>query len=109
MDEAGREARELLLRRRRQLVDLYGSAESAERGLREARNPDWVDQASEEGTAQVLERLSEREHAELGEIDAALARIEQGVYGVCQECGGPIEGGRLRVMPEARRCVACSS
>lgn len=109
MDDTAREARELLLRRRRRLVVLYGSAESAERGLREARNPDWVDQASEEGTARVLERLSERERAELGEIDAALARIERGAYGVCQECGGPIDRGRLRVVPEARQCVACSS
>ncbi len=45
---------------------------------------------------------------ELAEIDAALSRIEEGRYGVCQTCGGPMGLHRLRAIPEARYCVACS-
>jgi len=108
MDEAAREARETLLRRRHRLVRLQGGAESQGRELREARSPDWVDQASDEGAARLLDDLTERERAEVAEIDAALARIERGTYGVCLSCGGPLERGRLRAIPEARLCLACS-
>ena len=108
MDDTAREAKELLLRKRRRLVELCGTAENEQRGLREKRSADWVDQASEEGAALLLERLSERDREMLGEIDAALARIERGSYGACQECGGAIERGRLQAVPEARLCLACS-
>ncbi len=50
---------------------------------------------------------SEAQH-ELVEIDAALARIEDGTYGTCEICGGAIGRDRLRALPEIRRCVACS-
>jgi RNA polymerase-binding transcription factor DksA len=51
---------------------------------------------------------SEAQH-ELVEIDAALARIEDGTYGTCEICGGAIGRDRLRALPEVRRCVSCSS
>jgi DnaK suppressor protein len=108
MDEAAREARETLLRRRHRLVHLQGEAESEERDLREGRSPDWVDQASDEGAVRLLAELTERERSEVAEIDAALARIEGGSYGVCLSCGGPVERARLRAIPEARLCLACS-
>lgn len=43
----------------------------------------------------------------LREIDAALARMDRGSYGLCQRCGGPIEGARLRVLPYASLCLEC--
>ena len=108
MDEVAREARETLLRRRLRLVRLQGEADSEGRGLREGRSPDWVDQASDQEAAQLLEDLTERERAEVAEIDAALARIERGTYGTCPSCGGPVERRRLEAIPEARLCLACS-
>lgn len=45
---------------------------------------------------------------DLAEIEQALLRIELGVYGQCEECGGAIGRQRLRAMPEARRCIACT-
>jgi DnaK suppressor protein len=39
------------------------------------------------------------------EIDDALLRIERGEYGVCEECGNPIEPERLEVQPAARLCA----
>jgi RNA polymerase-binding transcription factor len=43
----------------------------------------------------------------LARIDAALARLDAGMYGDCLECGAEISGQRLRALPFAVRCVAC--
>jgi DnaK suppressor protein len=51
--------------------------------------------------------LGERETAELAAIDAALARIEAGIYGLCTDCGVTIPAARLQASPEAWRCIAC--
>jgi DnaK suppressor protein len=41
------------------------------------------------------------------QVKAALARIDDGSYGVCVDCGQPISEARLQVRPEAARCVEC--
>lgn len=41
----------------------------------------------------------------LADIDAALGRIEDGTYGVCEVCGKPIGADRLRVIAWARFCI----
>lgn len=45
----------------------------------------------------------------LAEIDAALARLDTGSYGVCERCDGPIGEGRLEARPVARLCITCAS
>jgi DnaK suppressor protein len=40
-------------------------------------------------------------------VTEALGRIDNGVYGVCADCGAPIPDGRLDARPEAVRCVGC--
>jgi RNA polymerase-binding transcription factor DksA len=45
----------------------------------------------------------------LQDIDAALGKIEQGTYGLCESCGRPIAEARLEAMPAARLCIACAS
>ncbi len=52
--------------------------------------------------------LQERERARLAGILAALERIEEGSYGTCQDCEGPIPHGRLLVYPEAATCAGCA-
>lgn len=51
--------------------------------------------------------LHGRAHAHRDAVDAALLRLADGTYGRCSECGGQIPFGRLIVMPESERCVAC--
>ena len=46
--------------------------------------------------------------AELTEVEAALLRIDQGQFGSCERCGGPIGRLRLLALPEARRCSSCA-
>jgi RNA polymerase-binding transcription factor DksA len=43
------------------------------------------------------------------EIDEALERIENGTFGICEECGCVLRKGRLAAMPHARLCVRCAS
>ena len=43
------------------------------------------------------------------EIEAALARIDGGAYGVCSECGYAIPYERLEVVPATQRCVCCQA
>ena len=45
----------------------------------------------------------------LTDIDAALAKFDDGNYGVCESCGGPISEARLEAMPAARLCITCAS
>ncbi|MGH7268624.1 MAG: TraR/DksA family transcriptional regulator [Candidatus Rokuibacteriota bacterium] len=54
-------------------------------------------------------RLATRERltARIERLRAALARLERGEYGRCVECGQPIGGPRLAVLPEVERCVEC--
>jgi DnaK suppressor protein len=43
----------------------------------------------------------------LTEIDAALARIENGTFGICGRCGNPIGQERLDALPWATLCIDC--
>ena len=45
----------------------------------------------------------------LSDIDEALNKIDNGTYGVCERCSGPIGEPRLEAMPAARLCIACAS
>jgi DnaK suppressor protein len=58
-----------------------------------------ADQAREEA---VIEAADERRE----EIVAALARLDDGTYGTCVDCGQPIDPARLDYRPEAARCLA---
>jgi DnaK suppressor protein len=57
----------------------------------------------------VAQRRSADLKETLGQIDAALARIEAGTYGACASCGTAIPEERLELRPFSATCVACSS
>jgi hypothetical protein len=89
------EARETLLRRRR--------------SLSHPPHPTVADPAARWGDWESLPPPPpEGVRRELEDIDAALARIQEGRYGTCVNCGGPMGLQRLRAIPEARYCLACS-
>lgn len=52
--------------------------------------------------------LLENEEHLIEEINAALDRLDQGVYGRCESCGQDVSKERLRALPYARHCVACA-
>ena len=51
--------------------------------------------------------LEENSTQVLGEIEAALLRIEAGTYGTCTNCGGEILAARLEAFPWASLCIDC--
>lgn len=53
--------------------------------------------------------LMESEGGTLALIEAALERIEDGVYGQCEECGARIPKTRLNALPYATMCIKCAS
>lgn len=53
--------------------------------------------------------LMENEEDTLAQIEAALERIEDGVYGSCIECEGRIPKTRLNAIPYTAHCVKCAS
>lgn len=50
-----------------------------------------------------------RDVGEFREVEGALARINEGVYGICVECGTEIEEARLEAYPSAKRCSRCQN
>ena len=72
------------------------------------------DEESGEGDTLAVERerdlaLSFQARAAVDEIDAALAKILEGSYGICEQCGSSIPRERLRAIPYAALCVQCKS
>jgi DnaK suppressor protein len=72
------------------------------------------DDESGEGSTAAVDRerdlaLSAQARAEVVEIDVALDKIDEGLYGVCDRCGKNIPKARLEVIPWAALCVTCKS
>jgi DnaK suppressor protein len=53
--------------------------------------------------------MNEHETAELGDIEAALVRIQTGAYGTCSDCACTIPEERLSAYPTAKRCWPCQT
>jgi RNA polymerase-binding protein DksA len=102
-------SKELLERRRRELRHLVEGATAERNELDAQGEADWPDRASTVSSADVLTRVGDFERRELLDIEAALRRIEDGTWGRCETCGGPIGTQRLMALPEARQCLACRS
>ena len=45
----------------------------------------------------------------LAMVDAALAKMDEGTFGVCERCGNEIAEARLEAMPTTRYCISCAS
>ncbi len=50
-----------------------------------------------------------RDAVELRQVEAALARLDDGTYGYCMDCGQDIPLARLRAAPAAERCILCQT
>lgn len=70
---------------------------------------DPTDRASLESDRNFLLRMRDRERKLLTKIDEAVARIGDGSYGQCEECGGEIGIERLRARPVTTLCITCKS
>jgi RNA polymerase-binding transcription factor DksA len=78
-----------------------------------SRDSNADDEHDPEGATIAFERsqigaLVRHVQGHLGEIEAAIQRLDAGTFGTCERCGGPIGGGRLEARPVARTCIACA-
>lgn len=97
------ELRELLGAERGQLQQRQ-SSEDAE-ATSEQELGDLQDKASEEARRTTALRRRRHHDARLHEVEAALRRMDQGVYGLCEETDEPISFARLRAEPTTRYTV----
>jgi DnaK suppressor protein len=109
-DELGH-LRRLLEERRRMLraelaAKLNAQDNPALLGLRNRmeETDDWA--VADLETALDVAEVS-RDAGELRELEGAMARLQDGTYGECEECGRPIPYARLVASPSAPRCIAC--
>ncbi len=70
-------------------------------------NSDTCDQASAEFDRDLFFQLHEREGSAIKEIYRALGRVEEGTFGICEDCEESIPQRRLRANPSATLCVEC--
>src|SRR5262245_10234991 len=96
--------RDMLGARRGALLDKVDRVENDLRALDENNEPELEEEAQEGTISRVLAGLDERGKAELEAIDRALARIAEGDYGRCDECGELIPVERLEALPTATTC-----
>jgi len=96
----------LLQKREKILVNARQTLES-DMSLDAADLADEMDLASSEYLQSFQFRLRGRERTFLSKIEKALAKLEDGTFGVCEECGEPIHKKRLEARPETTLCIKC--
>jgi DnaK suppressor protein len=82
--------------------DLRAGQESADDGTE-----DIVDRANNAYNRELMFSLSDTERQMVLQIEAALRRLDDGVYGRCTNCGNTINMRRLDAVPYARFCIDC--
>jgi DnaK suppressor protein len=70
---------------------------------------DFKDVAAQEAIATIDEVQAAHASVELARIREALARMKEGSYGLCDDCGDPIDLRRLQAMPASACCASCQS
>ncbi len=69
--------------------------------------PDPNDRATQESDRNFELRIRDRERKLINKIKEALARIDDGTFGICEVCGEDISDGRLRARPVTTLCIDC--
>ena len=70
---------------------------------------DPADRATAESDRAFTLRIRDRERRLISKIRSALQRIDDGSYGICEECGEDISVARLKARPVTRLCINCKA
>ena len=98
-----------LLEMRRELLGQVEKSKVYSKEIGEDGIPDSGDVAAYSYSKEVLMGLGENERYKLRLVEEALTKIEEGHFGVCERCEGPIPVKRLNLLPFTRYCVECQS
>jgi len=101
-----KELKELLLQRKRETLERLNRL-LEEKLLASSDVGDEIDTADLEMERLNLIRLRERETKYLKKVEYALSKMENGTYGICENCGKPISYERLKARPVAIYCIEC--
>jgi DnaK suppressor protein len=99
--------RECLLTQQQQIEQRIFRVETDLHDMESEKEIERTDHIQEEAVNDTMIALDEQNRRLIEEIQAALARIDDGTYGDCEVCGEPINPARLEALPIARRCVDC--
>jgi RNA polymerase-binding protein DksA len=99
--------RQRLMRHRNQLLARYHDELQRADEIDKHESED-VERATEKWDVQTLASLGEADARTLGDVIAALRRLEDGTYGKCLTCEEPISDERLDALPTAQRCIECA-
>jgi len=93
------------------LEGLLNEAEKTVTDMTNDKNtfPDPTDRANLETDRNFLLRIRDRERKLILKIKEALARIEDGTFGICEECGEEISEERLKARPVTTLCIGCKT
>lgn len=103
------DARMTLTARRAELTQRLARLASDRRRELDPLSADADDQAIQRENDEVIDSIAAATQGELQAIDAALRRLDEGRYGVCEICRNPIEPSRLRALPQTTECQHCAS
>ena len=98
---------EMLLDKRREVVDRARKTLSEDMTLDTNDLADEMDLAASEYIQSFEFRLRGREKSLLGKLDRALKKIDDGTFGLCEQCDEPIGKKRLEARPETGMCIKC--
>lgn len=99
--------RRLLADKKSSLLSELAKTKNAEEETTEESTQDIADKAVSSYTREFLYSLNDTERNTIQQIDQALARIEDGTYGFCMNCGNAMNEKRLTAIPWSRHCVDC--
>jgi DnaK suppressor protein len=71
--------------------------------------PDPNDRASLESDRNFELRIRDRERKLILKMQEAIKRIDDGTFGICEACGGPISEKRLLARPVTTECIDCKT
>lgn len=90
------------------LTELQARLASIKRDVTQSHSGDSAEQAQERENDEVVDAIGNETAQSIRVIQAAIERIDDGTYGLCQRCGEEIGEARLGAIPEATRCVKCA-
>lgn len=97
--------RQLLQRR----AELEQRVDAIKENIGTPLDHDFAEQAVERENGEVLDALGKGAEMEISRINRALIRMEEGLYGECEDCGERIPLERLKARPFSTRCVRCAN
>jgi len=98
---------------KKHLIEELEQLKASVRPTDERREGSPFGKREEEATESLeLERrlaLEKQMKDQLADVEHALHKFEEGTYGLCEQCGQPIDPARLDALPQAKMCLSCKA